>query len=272
MKILLTGKVKSGKTTLLAKLLENVSAKQGMIALAVVEDNQRVEFSMQDSAGHTATLARTDRTTGIPVGRFFVDLHSLDIFIDPLFTFTPDQLLYLDEIGHMQLHSQRFQQLVRTYLDAPNDYFGTVSSIYEHPLITEVTSHTDVLLCTVTPENRESLFVALNAALAHRAIFNGLSHDEQQRVLELARHYLTSHAYISLKKLFGNAIVYVAQGRIRQTSSETFVVSGNHDEHQVTTAENSCSCDCDLFTGRGQFAGKAAECSHIQAIRILDKK
>lgn len=154
MKILLTGRPKSGKTTLLEKLLKDIKNKHGMVATEALEDGARIGFDLQDDCRRTAVLARTDRKTDAAVGRYYVDIPSLNAFIEPLFNIAPGQLLYIDEIGHMQLYSEKFQKLVRSYLDAPNDYLGTISSIYEHTLIDEVKSRSDILLCTITPDNR----------------------------------------------------------------------------------------------------------------------
>lgn len=269
MKILLTGKPKSGKTTLLNKLLEKVENKRGMVATEVLEYDQRVGFDLQDNSDRIAALARTDQKTDTSVGRYCVDVRSLDIFIEPLFNFEPHQLLYIDEIGHMQLYSEEFQKLVQSYLNAPNDYLGTISSIYEHPFIDEVKQRDDILLCTITPENREAMFAFLSAVLERRAIFDDLSVAKQTKILLMARNYLAHENYMSLKKLFNNAVIYVAENRVKEASSTVFIVQGNHDEHQVNAISGNYSCDCNFFNGRGQFAGKAGECSHIQAVKIV---
>lgn len=269
MKILLTGKPKSGKTTLLMKLLEDSKHKRGMAAAEVLQDGERIGFDLQDDSGRTAALARTGYQTDIAVGRYYVDLQSLDAFIEPLFDIAPDQLLYIDEIGHMQLYSNKFQQLVQTYLNTPNDYIGTIASIYEHPFIDEVKNRSDILLCTITPGNRDAMFAALDSALKHRAVFDSLSADLQANVVAMAQGYIEAESYISLKKLFNNAIVYVAEDRVKEISPTEFIVHGNHDEHRVHLLSNGYSCDCDFFNGRGQFVGKAGECSHIQAAKII---
>lgn len=269
MRILLTGKPKSGKTSLLKRLLEQVEDKQGMAAAETLDHGQRVGFDLQGSSGRAAALARVNHQTDISVGRYFVDVASLDAFIEPLFRFKPEQLLYIDEIGQMQLYSETFQKLVQSYLNAPNDYLGTISSIYEHPFIDKTRGRKDILLCTITPENRDVLFMCLSAALKNRDIFNALHATPQMRVLSLAREYLASESYISLKKLFHNAVIYVAKNRVTEVSPNILVVQGNHDKHNVSVHENSYSCDCDFFNGRGQFTNKAGECSHIQAVKIL---
>ena len=114
MKILLTGKPKSGKTTLLKKLLEDIKNKHGVIATEVLEDGTRIGFDLQDAGGHTAILARTNHKTDFTVGRYYVDVQSLNAFIEPLFDVMPGQLLYIDEIGHMQLYSRKSGCCVRS--------------------------------------------------------------------------------------------------------------------------------------------------------------
>lgn len=241
-----------------------------MTATEVLGAGQRIGFDLQDNIGRTTALARMDAKTDISVGRYYVDIKSLDTFIDPLFTFGADQLLYIDEIGRMQLYSQKFQSLVREYLNAPNDYLGTISSIYEHSFIAEARNRNDILLCTITPANRNEMSIALQAAVKNRLIFNALSAEVQAMVLVMARGYLANGVYISLKKLFNNTIVYVAQERLAQESPVDFTVHGNHGDHHVKLGEANY-CDCDFFNGRGRYVGMTGECSHIQVAKILKK-
>jgi len=135
------------------------------------------------------------------------------------------------------------------------------------PKYEEVRNRRDVLLCTVTPDNREELKVALRAALEQRSIFNSLPQNQQDRALELARDYLKTHQYISLIKLFYNALRYVGEGMVKQSGDE-FVARGDHGEHHVQKNHAAYSCDCDFFNGRGQFSGKIGECSHVQTVKI----
>lgn len=195
MRILFTGKPRSGKTTLLHSLIDEVASKRGLVATEVRNDGERIGFDLLDSSARTATLARTDKPTQYLVSRYFVDLASFNDFIEPLFEYKPGQLLYIDEIGHMQLFSEKFQRLASEYLDADNDFVGTISYVHEHPFIDEVRSRKDILLCTITPENREELKVALQAALAHREQFRHLSVKRQRTTLKLARVIKNDSSY-----------------------------------------------------------------------------
>ncbi len=268
MKILLTGLPKSGKTTLLTHLLENIQLKRGVIAKEVVEKEVRIGFNLLDEQGRTAPLARINQPSNYPVGRFFVDTDSLDEFATRLLDFSSNELLFIDEIGQMQLYSEKFKELVSLYLGSGNDYLGTISAVFEHPFINEVKSRSDVLLCTVTPENRQDLGAVLSTALANRQLYNEMSSRQKDAVLELARHYLEGVQYISLKKLFYNALRYVSEQRVVKDGTNLYMVNGDHDRHSVHFYKEY-QCDCDFFNGRQQFKGRAGECSHIQAVKII---
>lgn len=268
MKILLTGLPKSGKTTLLTELIEEVKLKRGLMANEEVREGRRTGFSLVDQHGNIATLARTDPPTNHPVGRFFVDLRSLDDFLDRFNDFTPDELLFIDEIGQMQLYSEKFRKLADSYLTSENDFIGTVSAIYEHPFIEEVKSRPDTLLCDVTPDNRQELRTALSGAVANRGLFNKLPRNQQSTALDLAKYYTARGQYTSLKKLFYNALRYIAEHGVENRGG-AFLVRGDHDLHTIDVSNDAYRCDCDFFNGRRQFTGKSGECSHIQAVKIF---
>lgn len=269
MKILLIGQPKSGKTTMLAKLLERVSSKRGLVTQEVRENDERIGFDLVDSHGNTAPLARTDKQTPYPVGRYFVDVKALNGFIKPLFAFGARELLYIDEIGQMQLYSSRFKSLVNKYLEADNDFLGTITSVYNDEFVESIKSRRGILICEVTPDNRVELEQGLAFAVDHRDMIAALSSVQQQAIVKMGTSYLRDDDYVRFKKLFKNTVPYIAQGRIRREETG-FLVEGNTNDHHVTVApDGAMACDCDLFNGRGQFAGSEGECSHIQAVKLF---
>lgn len=268
MKVLLTGLPKSGKSTMLASLITDVHSKHGMSSPEVRENGERIGFDLLDAGDNAAILSRVGTPTDYPVGRYYVDLVSLEQFIEPLFKYTSEQLLFIDEIGQMQLYSERFKSLVRDYLIAPNDFIGTISQVYEHSFIHDLRESKDILFCAVTPDNREPLKTALAEALKNSVAFNTLSSERQLKALGLARDYLASDKYISLMKLFKNAVPYISDNRISR-EADRFIVKGNTNNHYVRIIRNGFVCDCDFFNGRGQFMGNAGECSHIQSAKLL---
>lgn len=268
MKILLTGLPKSGKSTMLTNLIAGVGPKHGLTSPEVRENDERIGFDLCDGMDNAAPLSRVKTVTDYPVGRYYVDLESLENFIEPLFKYHSDDLLFVDEVGQMQLYSERFKDLVKDYVEALNDFIGTISQVYDHPFIDDLKQNQGILLCTVTPENREHLQAALIEALRHREMFNLLSAERQHVALSLARGYLADGQYISLKKLFKNTVSYIVHDKVHGEGSE-FTVQGNTRSHRVYIDQNKFICDCDFFNGRGQFVGMAGECSHIQSAKLF---
>lgn len=156
--ILITGVPKSGKSTLLKKVVDGLDvAKTGFITEEVREGEHRTGFEIVTSTREKSLLASVNFNSDTQVSRYFVDLLGFERVFPTLCTFE-NELLYLDEIGQMQLYSENFHNLVRTYLDSQNQFLGTISKVYDHPLISEIRSREDVCILGVTLDNRENLF------------------------------------------------------------------------------------------------------------------
>jgi len=153
--IIITGVPKSGKSTLMHSLLPE-EKKTGFITKEILQNNRRTGFQVITSTNNKQLLASTKINSSINVGRFGVDIDGFDNTISSLFTFH-DELLYIDEVGHMQLYSQQFQKLVNSYLDAPNLFIGTMSSIYDHKLIDQIKTRKDTTIHYLTADSRKDI-------------------------------------------------------------------------------------------------------------------
>lgn len=269
MKILLIGKPKSGKSTLLERLIGPIKKRQGFITKEIIENGQRVGFKLIDAKDDSTTLARVGLKSHYKVSRYGVDIKSLDKFLSPLFDFEDSQLLYVDEVGQMELFSDKFKALVINYLDSANNFIGTIPSVYEDDFIKKIKSYNDLLIIEITPENRDIVLEVLNEVLNGLHAFSQLSNSQQKMILEFSKGYAKNYSYIQLRKLFKNAIPYLLEGRVKQIGNNRYLVGGNNDSHNVSLIEEKWSCDCNLFNGRGQFTGRQGECSHIQAAKLL---
>lgn len=156
--IVLTGLPRSGKSTLLQKIILSLDNTHGFMTLEVRDGNERKGFEISTSDGRHRMLASVDIDSPLRVSRYGVDIAGLDETIEPLFSFSRDQILYIDEIGQMELYSQRFIDLARTYLDAKNPLIATMSSVYQHGFIEEVRLRKDVVIFDITPENRVRMY------------------------------------------------------------------------------------------------------------------
>ena len=168
MKILLTGQPHSGKSTLLSRLIENIKDKQGFVTREIPDPSNpglRVGFELVSAGGDTATLAHIGSDSDIRVSRYGVEIDKLNDFLRKLNKFTPTQLLYIDEVGQMQLNSEAFQSLVKKYIAAPNNYIGTITSVYNDEFVEQLKNNSEVEIIEVTSENRNRLFTELRSRL-----------------------------------------------------------------------------------------------------------
>lgn len=272
MKLLLTGPPKIGKTTIFNSVLSNVDDKQGFIASEIRETNERVGFKLISAKGEEAILAHVNIATPHKVSRYSVDIDALDKFIDPLFDFNHDQLLYIDEIGQMELFSSQFKKLVETYLSSNNNFLATITSVYDDEFTKSIKSKNSVIIIELTLENREEIQIVLQSIVKSLNNLQKLS-DSQQRVVEsLAKGYFNNNKYIQLNKLFNNAISYLVENKIDILNGNEILVKGNTGNHRVLKINGMWSCDCDLFNGKGDFIGKADECSHMQVAKVYSEK
>ena len=164
MKILVTGEPHTGKSTLLKKLISNTSNKVGFVTLEIPDSDNpgmRLGFKLIDHNGREAILAHVNIESDIKVSRYGVDIKTLDEFINPLFEFQTDQLLYIDEIGQMELYSEKFKLLVEKYINSTNNFIGTITKNYQDELTEELKSNKMINIEEVTINNRDNLFIQL---------------------------------------------------------------------------------------------------------------
>lgn len=268
MKILLTGKPASGKTTLLEQFVAAVPNRHGFLTREVREGGVRVRFELVSSSGQIETLARADSDSEIRVGRFGVDIDQLDRFLDGMPAPEQDALLYIDEIGQAQLLSEKFKTVAQAYLDADNLFVGTISSIYENEFILSVLQRMDIVLLTVSEGTRVSIDAALEGLAENVGNLERLDARAQEELIKLAQVYARENNFTLLRKLFKNAIKYVAESRVKLVKHGCYEVRGNNDVHIVDHAGQELVCDCVLFNGKDQFKGQFGDCSHVQAVRI----
>lgn len=274
MKILLTGSPGIGKSTVLQKTKELYPGVLGGIWTEEVRNKQqeRVGFRTLNMQNESRICAHKEQFLDSPlkISSYHVDTDCIQSFIVPAITAYTSKvdLLLIDEIGRMQALSSEFLDAVRKAFSANIDVLATIVLDAE-PWSLEFKEDPSAILITVTRENREQLPEVLRTIFTSNTDF---LHNAQKNVLlAKTREYLQKNAFIQVKKLYRNALPYLAERRIAQTSPTTFEVHGNHHVHRVTYLEEY-SCDCDLFNGKGVYQKQAGECSHIQAVKLFIAK
>lgn len=159
MKVLLTGRPGSGKTTVAERLVERFRedgvAVGGFVTTEMREDGQRVGFRIRTAAGEEATLAHVDFPGPPTVGRYGVDLDALERVALPTLD-EPADVLVIDELGPMELASTTFTDAVRRVFDSPTPVVATVHA-RGHPFTDELCDRDEVEAIEVTLANRNDL-------------------------------------------------------------------------------------------------------------------
>jgi len=161
--LILTGAPGVGKTTVLTKTVDALKAKGfsigGMISREVRESNVRVGFEILDlTNGKHGWLAHVNGL-GPQVGKYHVNLDDLDHIGTIAITQALEKsgAIAIDEIGPMELYSQKFKQAVTQALESKKLVLIVVHGKAKDPLVTQVKRRVDAEIFNVTFSNREKL-------------------------------------------------------------------------------------------------------------------
>lgn len=157
MKILLTGEPGVGKSTLLSSVIEAFENKQGFVTTEKRTNGIRTSFEMTASNGESFVLCSVDSPSTVRVSRYGVNVQELEQFVNKLPSIEAGKLVYLDEIGQMQLYSEAYKKVITEYLCLQNPVIGTLSKIYNDEFTNQLRTRSDIEIIEVTLENRDEL-------------------------------------------------------------------------------------------------------------------
>lgn len=166
--LLLTGAPGVGKTTVLIKTVDALKARGivvgGMISREAREDNARVGFEIMDlTSGKHGWLAHINQKSGPQVGKYRVNIQDLENIGATAITEAIDKCaaIAIDEIGPMELYSEKFKQAVKQALESDKLVLAVVHAKTKDPLIAKAKQRADAEVFTVTLANRVGLVVEL---------------------------------------------------------------------------------------------------------------
>jgi nucleoside-triphosphatase len=159
----------AGKTTAFRRLAELLRDSglpvAGFTTEELRERGRRVGFAVESLDGERATLAHRSLSGPPRVGRYGVDLEAFERVALPSLRVPQEGVVLIDELGKMELFSERFRDAVERLLEEPVALAATVHAA-RHPFTDALKRRPDVELVRLTAANRD----ALPAELAERLL------------------------------------------------------------------------------------------------------
>ncbi|MFX1425723.1 MAG: nucleoside-triphosphatase [Promethearchaeota archaeon] len=165
-KILITGPPRSGKSTLITRLIDYFSKKQitiyGFLTPEVRKGKHRIGFDIEDiSTKERKKLARINQSNSdYRLGKYSVSMIGLQWIISKMedIRFTKEDLLIIDEIGKMELFSKKFQDFILYVFSSDLTIVATVGLKIKHPIKDHLLRMPDVNLFTLDHKNFQNIF------------------------------------------------------------------------------------------------------------------
>jgi len=161
--ILLTGKPKVGKTTIIIKLIQNLGdLAGGFYTREIIQKSRRTGFQIVTLQGASSQLATCNRAVisgrVVPYGKYWVSLDAIESLAIPAINDAVHnkQIVIIDEIGPMELLSPLFAKCISEFLESDCLGLGTIVK-RDHPFANTVKAHDRVKIREVTAANRDSL-------------------------------------------------------------------------------------------------------------------
>ena len=162
-RVAITGRPGVGKSTLIARVLERLAERKagsvgGMLTTETRVCGRRVGFAVRDVAtGVEGVLAHIHRRDGPSVGRYRVDLESLENtgIAAILEAVRSKDLVVIDEIAPMELHSMKFVPAVEAALASDRGLLISTHANADHALAHRVRQ--ELRLFRVKLSNRDDI-------------------------------------------------------------------------------------------------------------------
>ena len=154
MKIAVTGRPGVGKTTLCLKVfnaLKDVLDVRGFVTIEVREKGVRVGFKIKDLVDNEELWLAKVGDGKIKVGKYGVYVENIDRFAEKIRKYMDADLVILDEVGPMELKSQKFVDEVERLISRDNLLFS-IHLKAQHPLLNRIRREFRVI--TLTESNR----------------------------------------------------------------------------------------------------------------------
>jgi nucleoside-triphosphatase len=156
---LLTGMPGSGKTSLIRKLVSTLGDRAGGFYTEEIRvDGIRQGFRIVTLDGRSSAFAHINIQSSFRVSKYGVDIGSLDSIGVPVLQRAARErdLVIIDEIGKMELFSDKFKSTVLELIESGKKILGTIM-LKSDPWADEIKKKPQVKLIYVTRNNHDEI-------------------------------------------------------------------------------------------------------------------
>ena len=240
--LLLTAKPRTGKSTAIQKIVNMLGKDNcgGFYTEEIREDGERVGFRICTLSGKTGILAHINIESRYKISRYGVDIKTFErlCIIELENAIKDDNVKYIviDEIGPMQLFSERYKEFLLQLLDCYKPVVGAIF-MNSYEWLDDFKKKNNVNLTEITFENRDKLPLQVVEMLTK-------SNSQLQRKIEKAKRY---SAEIDRFEMLDDKII----------------IHSEHGTRTIKREDDKYVCDCEFYQTNHT-------CSHIIAIINLN--
>jgi nucleoside-triphosphatase len=158
-RVLITGAPGVGKTTVVQKVLKELSVLVGGFTTEEIrEGGKRLGFRLRTLDGQEGILAHVGSRSKYRVGKYGVEVETFERIAVPALdrALRRNQLVVLDELGRMELYSRKFQDKVMEVFGSTMPIMAVIQD-RRNPFLDGIRGRGDVTMYRVTVENRDDL-------------------------------------------------------------------------------------------------------------------
>lgn len=157
--IFITGKPGCGKTSLVKEIIEALNLDtEGFYTSEIRKNNERIGFEISSLSGKKEILAHKDFKSFPKVSKYGVNLNNLEeIGVNSILeALEENKLIIIDEVGKMEMLSEKFKKTVITALNSKNKVLGTIK-LTSDSFTSKIKKRPDTKVFYLTRENREEI-------------------------------------------------------------------------------------------------------------------